>query len=268
MKLGKARFFFIKTVLTFLFMLFITTLTTCYLYSTININKNDYLKLLLEDTYGDNFYVNLVEIINKNFNPLKLIEIKEVKSNNLNVSNSIYITKPAVYIYNSNQNQTYKKEYNIAPTVILSSYFLSNKLNEIGIDSIFEENDITLFSKNNNLNIEDTINLFIDDMQTTYPSLKYIINLAISNERKSVLNIENKKYAQISLYANKDNISLINELNLRLNEKYKGISKVYIDNEYNRFINIEIGSFNNSIKEVINSIEVFSKVFKEVIEWI
>ena len=246
-------------------MCFIMVTTISYLYTTTNISKNDYFKLLLSDTYGDNFYISLVEIINKNFNPLNIIELGEVKSNSFYLSNNIYISNPVVYIYNSNQEQQYNEEYNINPSVVITSFLLNNKLNELGVSSIFEENDINEFSKNNSLNYDDTLNLFINDKLNTYSSLKYIINIGRSNERKSAITINNKKYALISLYANEENITLLNKINTKLNERYKGISKIYIDSEYNRFINIDFGGVNNSMKEVLNSVDLFSNIFKEVI---
>lgn len=265
MKLGKRKSIFIKTILTFLFMLFIVAITISFLYNSINITKNDYFKLLLSDTFGDNFYINLVEMINKNFNPLNVIELKEVNSNTFSLSNNIYVSNPIVYIYNSNQDKMYKEEYNINPSVMVASYLLSNKLNEFKIDSIFEDVNIKEFSSNNNLDINDAIDIIIKDKLNTYPSLKYIINIKISNDKNTIVKIKDKKYALIKLYANKDNITLLNKLNTILNEKYKGISKIYVDNEYNSAINIDIGGSNNSMKEVLNSIEVFSGALKEVI---
>ena len=265
MKLGKRKSIFIKTILAFLFMLFIVAITISFLYNSINITKNDYFKLLLSDTFGDNFYINLVEMINKNFNPLNVIELKEVNSNTFSLSNNIYVSNPIVYIYNSNQDKMYKEEYNINPSVMVASYLLSNKLNEFKIDSIFEDVNIKEFSSNNNLDINDAIDIIIKDKLNTYPSLKYIINIKISNDKNTIVKIKDKKYALIKLYANKDNITLLNKLNTILNEKYKGISKIYVDNEYNSAINMDIGGINNSMKEVLNSIKVFSGALKEVI---
>lgn len=265
MKLGKRKSIFIKTILTFLFMSFIITITISFLYNSIDITKSDYFKLLLSDTFGNNFYINLVEIINRNFNPLNAIELKEVKSNIFSLSNNIYVSNPIVYIYNSNQDVTYKEEYNINPTVMFTSYFLCNKLNDLGIDTIFEENNIKEFSSNNNLTTKETIDIFIKDKLNTYSSLKYIINIGGSNDINNVIKINNKNYALISLYANKDNITLLNKLNTKLNEKYKGISKIYVDSEYNIAINIDVGGIDNSMKEVLNSIELFASFFKEVI---
>ena len=63
MKLGKPKIVLLKVLGIVIFMCFITILTINHLYSTCNLTKNEYFNLLLSDTYGNNFYINLVEII-------------------------------------------------------------------------------------------------------------------------------------------------------------------------------------------------------------
>lgn len=263
MKLGKKYLF--SVLFTTLFMIFITSLTIKHLYNNNNITKEEYLKLLLSDTYGDNFYINLVEMINRNFNPINIIELKEVKNNNFNLHNKIDITSPKVYIYNE-INKEYEEEYNVKPNLFLATYLLSENLNNVGIESIFESNNIEQFSNNNNLSIEQSLNIFINDKKNTYPSIEYIINLGMSDTNyNTTIKIEDKRYALISLYANLENISFMNKLNSKLNEKYNGISKIYIDNSYNGSMKIDFGNKKNTMKEVLNSILVFSNIFMEVI---
>ena len=264
MKLGKK--YILSTILTLTFMIFITSITVKYLYNNSNITKDEYFNLLLSDTYGDNFYVKLVEIINKNLNPLNIIEMEEVNSINFNLQNKININTPIVYIYNTNITDTYIEEYNIKPNTLLASFFLSENLNNIGVETIFENNDIEKFSKNNNLSIEESSNVFINDKLNIYSSIKYVIKLgrAISNNNTTIKK-DNKKYAVINLYANKENISLINNINEKLNKKCNGISKIYIEESYNNSISIDFGSNKNTMKEVLNSIEVFSEIYKEAI---
>jgi len=52
--------------------------------------------------------------------------------------------KPLVYIYNSHPNEEYSKEYleehNIVPTVYTAATMLSEKLNNLGINTIVESN--------------------------------------------------------------------------------------------------------------------------------
>lgn len=265
MKLGKKKIIILNILFIILFMIFISTFTVSYLYKTNNITKDEYFSLLLSDTYGDDFYIKLVEIINKNFNPLKVIEIPSVSANTFNLSNEINITQPIVYIYNE-EKEDYKEEYNVKPNVLFSAYFLCNTLNEIGIQTIFEESNISEFSKNNNLNENESINLFISEKLNNYPSIKYVFNIGrvIDDKKNTTININNKDYALISLYTS-NNMSLITKLNSILNEKYNGISKIYYNNSYNNAVNIDFGGNENSMKEVYNSIEAFSQIFKEVI---
>ena len=264
MKLGKK--YILSTILTLIFMIFITSITVKYLYNTSNITKDEYFKLLLSDTYGDNFYVKLVEVINKYFNPLNIIEMKEVNSINFNLHNNVNIKTPLVYIYNTNIDDTYKEEYNIKPNTLLASYFLSENLNNIGVDAIFENNDIKNFTKNNNLSLEESSNVFINDKLNNYPSIKYVIKVGKSStNNNTTINNDNTKYALISLYASKENITLLNKINQELNKKCKGISKIYFYESYNNSINIDFGNSKSTMKEVLNSIDVFSEVFKEAI---
>lgn len=248
------NYFLFKTLLTFLFMSFIFITTVCYLYNTISINKDEYFKLLLSDTYGHSFYIKIVEIINEYLNPFNIIELKEVEFNSFNLSNE-YVDFPLVYIINSNQESVYKEEYNITPSVLYTSYFLSNKLNEFNINTIFEENKIN--------NIEE-YNFYLNEKKETYKSLKYIFNININNNKKNIINCD-KKYAVINMYVSDKNIDFISKVSTNLNKICRGISKIYVDYEYEDVINIDFGGTNNSMKEVINSIDLFSNVLKEVI---
>jgi len=266
MRLGKKKKFFIKAFLIFLFMFFICSMTISYLYKTSNITTNDYLKLLLSDSYGDDFYKKIVEIINNNFNPLNMIETKEVNNKHFKLSNKVNISNPLVYIYSDNQNDNYKIEYNITPNVYLATYFLSEELNNNGISTIFENNNISEFIINNNISLEEGTKLFLNDKLNNYSSIKYTMNLGRSlSNKNTTIKINNVKYALISLYANKDNISLITKINSKLNEKYKGISKIYVDESYTSSIKVDFGGYENNMLEVLNSIKIFSKVFLEVI---
>lgn len=267
MKLGKQKKFFIKVVLLFLFMFFLCGITITYLYNKTKVNKEDYIKLLLSDSYGDNFLVNLVEIINRSFSPLNMIKLSEVNNMHFNLSNKENILNPEIYIYSSNQNNSYQKEYNVTPNIYLVTYLLSMKLNSLGKSSVFETNNIYDFSINNNISANESENLFINDAKIKYSSLKYILNINRNNDNKNIttIRINGKKYAKIYLYANKNNISLVSSINKLLNEKYEGISKIYFDESSNDFINIDFGGYENSMSEVVNSIEVFSYTFKEAI---
>ena len=253
------RNFFIKLTLLFLFMSFITISTVTILYKSINISNEEYLKLLLSDTYDNNYYNKFIDFISNIFSPINVIETNK---STFNLSNRVDIN-PIIYIYNKNQNLSYKKEFNVTPTVMLSSYYLSEELNNKGIDTIFESNNINKFSINNNIDKSKSLELFMKDKINNY-NLKYIIELGISNIHKNI-RYNNKNYACISLYANRYNISLVTKLNNILNSDIPNISMIYFDDESNKNLKIDIGSTSNSMSEVLRSIKVLSDGLKEII---
>ena len=239
-------------------MFFISFTTISYLYRNDNITSSQYLSLLLNESYGDNLYTNIVEIISNNLNPLKLIDI-EVENKKFDLSNRINITNPIIYIYNKDQNLSYKNEYNMIPTVSLCE-----ELNNINVSCIFENNDIDLFLSNNNISKDEALDLFKRDKIENYKSLEYLIELGRS-ERENSIKYDNNSYGKINLYANGNNISFVTELNNLLNEKVPNISKIYFDLEYNTSLMIDIGGKNNSMSEIIRSIKVLSSCLKEEI---
>ena len=254
MKLGRKKFIIIRVCL-FLFLMIISFATTIsYLYSKIDITNETYIKLLFNDIYGNNFYNTIVEYISNKLNPLELINI-EVESKKVNLPNKI--DNPKIYIYNENQNDSYMSKYNIKPTIYITTYYLTNKLNKLGINTIFENNDIYEFSKNNNMSINDTLNYFINEKESIY-NLKYIINLCIGNDKKV-----NNGYPNIKLYTNDSNIDFVTKLNKKLNENINNISKIYYTNEYS-YIKIDIGSNDNDFNDIKRGIDLLSKSIREV----
>lgn len=258
MKLGKRKFKFIK-VFSLIFLLFFTFITTInYLYKSININSENYLKLLLYDTYGNNFINSFIEFISNKLNPIELLEIENKKLKLPSIINN----KPLIYIYSSNPNLNYKTIYNIKPNINMSLYYLTYKLNNLNIKAIYETEDIESFSLNNSISKEEASNILINEKISNY-DIKYIINLNMSDIDRNII-YSKEKYSGINLYANDKNISFINKLNNSLNNSINNISKVYYDSEYN-YIKIEIGSKNSNFYEIRRSIDVLSNSIKEVL---
>ena len=254
MKLGNSKLLIVKTIFIVFLIIFSVITTISYLYSISIINKDMYFKLLLNDTYGNNFYITLVETISNKFNPIKFLEIN---NNNYKLENRVDI-KPKIYIY-SNSNLNYKSEYNIMPNLLTLSYFFSEELNNLNIPTIYENTDIKLFSKNNNITTEECIKVFIEDKKKNY-NLDYIIELGINNNTFKI-----GKYAPIYLHANEDNFMFISKLNNILNKKVPNISKIYIDTEYNEVLKIDIGGTNNYMGEALRSTKILSSSIYEVL---
>ena len=190
MKLGRKKHFIISVIFFVVLLLFMTSTTISYLYQNNNITNEEYLKLLLSDGYGNTFYTNLVEILNKKFNPLNVIEMKEVMSNNFKLPNIVEINNPSVYIYTENINDSYKEEYNKKPNLYLVSYFLTKSLVEKDINTVFEENNIHDFAKNNKIDINDAENMFINDKLNKYNTVKYIIKIGRKDDLKLLTTVK------------------------------------------------------------------------------
>ena len=84
-----------------------------------------------------------------------------------------------VYIYNTHQGEEYKEsqtqDYNVIPTVMLASYYLREKLNEQGIQTIVETNKISEVLRIHQWNYASSYQaskLLIQDAYTKNPSLQ------------------------------------------------------------------------------------------------
>ena len=95
-------------------------------------------------------FKNPVTMISNNYD----IEEKEEKLKDNYVPDpkpDIKIEEPIVYLYNTHQTEEYalsnNEEYNVKPTVMTLSYILREKLNDKGIKTIVEENNVSEFLK-------------------------------------------------------------------------------------------------------------------------
>ena len=202
------------------------------------------------------------------------------------------INKPIVYLYNTHQQETYKKlnnsSYNVSDTVMTLSYILREKLNKKGINTIVEENNISEFLKTNNWNYASSYKvsrILLNNIIEKEPSLKYFIDLhrdSVSREI-STINIDNKNYAKVLFIIGlenpnyKDNLAITEKLNNMINNRYSGLSRgIYkkegkgVNGVYNQDFNkntilIEVGAEKNTIDEVNNTAEVLANILYEYI---
>jgi len=201
--------------------------------------------------------------------------------------NKVDINNPLVYIYNSHQLENYNNDnlsiYGITPNVLMASYLLKEKLNEKGVSTIVEDTNLTEFLELNNWNHANSYKasrIFILDKQNTYDTLKYYIDIHRDSVSKNVstIKINNKSYARILFVVGLEhknyekNLKLANELNDLFNKYYQGLSRgVYkkegenVNGIYNQDISpnamlIELGGVDNSIEEVLNTVNAISEV--------
>jgi stage II sporulation protein P len=200
------------------------------------------------------------------------------------------VTNPRVYIYNTHQteNYSYKKyeEYNITPNVMMSSYILREKLNKKGIATTVETSNVSDLLNANGWNYASSYKAsryFIEDTLKKYSSLELIIDLHRDSIKKSASTIEinSKKYAKVLFVIGKEyktyekNLNVANTLNTKINEKYKGLSRgvmlksgenvngIYNQDLSPNIILMECGGSENSIDEVMNTLEIIADVIEE-----
>lgn len=314
----KKKLKYLKSIV-FVLTVIISFISTYQFLSTVKLysSNEEFIMALLNDSNHHLKYDN--NFLNKASNFLSNIDIKEpvsilknafyyendektelVYNDNYNPEdlNSSYITDPnpqeikdpIVYIYNSHQLENYSatnyEEYNITPNVMMASYLLREKLNNLGIKSIAEESNITEFIRINNWNYNYSYlasRYYIEDAMKKNPSLNFFIDIhrdALS-KNASTININSKNYAKILFVVGLEhknyqkNLDLANSINKKFNEKYPNLSRgvltkkgADVDGIYNQDLNpnmilLEIGGQENTIDEVLNTIEATSLVLKE-----
>ena len=251
---------------------------------------NGILKLILKvdltkpSTLFNNNIVGYSIVDSDNYSNLD--KLKEV-SFYMNDPSKKEIKEPLVYIYNSHQLENYNNDnleiYGITPNVLMVSYLLKEKLNDLGIPTIVEDTNLTEFLNLNNWNHADSYKasrIFILDKQNAYPSIKYFIDIHRDSVGKSLstAKINNKNYARILFVVGLEhrnyeaNLKLANNLNNLFITKYPGLSRgVYqkegpnVNGIYNQDISpnsmlIEVGGVDNNIEEVMNTINAISDV--------
>lgn len=217
------------------------------------------------------------------------------EENNSYISNpTVSVSKqPLIYIYNSHQLEGYDstdyKDYNITPNVMMASYLLCEKLKELGIEAVVEEGNITEFLRINNWDYShsyEASRYYLKEAMNKYPSIKLFVDLHRDsiNKQESTINIEGNNYAKLLFVVGLEhenysqNLALANSLNKTLNDKYPGISRGVLTKKgegvngiYNQDLNpnvmlIEVGGYQNTIDEVLNSVIVVANILKEKIE--
>ena len=314
-----------KTKFKFIIFIVIIYLAFSYTfyYSFKNISKNsneEFINFLLNNgnaTFKNNY--KLPKIVNKTVGYLLKIDItkpvtlfneniigytEEEKVDNSELERlkqvSYYMTdpnkkdikEPIIYIYNSHQLENYNNAnleiYGITPNVLMASYLLKEKLNDLGLPSIVEDTNITEFLSLNNWNYASSYKasrIFMLDKQNTYPSIKYFIDIHRDSVERNVttVKINNKSYARILFVVGLEhknyekNLDLANKLNNIFLKNYPGLSRgVYkkegpnVNGIYNQDISpnvmlIEVGGVDNNIEEVMNTVNAISDVLKKYI---
>lgn len=242
-------------------------------------NKTNYFKYKLIDLYN---------------NPIKYTKFNNTKISNKEVlkeepSSSIK-NEPIIYIYNTHQTEEYSvndPNYVIKPTITTVNYIMEEVL-EKNYNTLVEERSIKEILNTNNWKYSYSYKasrIYLEDVKTKYPSLKYYIDVhrdSISKE-KTTITINNKSYAKLLFIVGLDNqnyqenLQFTEKIHNKINELYPSLSKgiykksgVGVNGIYNQdfspyVILVEVGGYENTLTEVMNSSIAFSECFLEVI---
>lgn len=255
-----------------------------YYFILKNTNFLDIIKEKIENKYN-NSEINIeklkTEIVYKSLN--KIVDLTDI-----NISKNISLSSNnLVYIYNTHDTEKYTlpftSDYSIIPNVTLVSKMLKEYLKSYNIDSYIEISKTKDYLKKHKLKYSDS-----------YEASRYYLEKNLNKNYKLIIDIhrdslrhkytlyekDNKKYARILFIIGssnknyKKNKEVAENLNNRLNSKYKGISRgvtIREDTAYNQDLNeriilVKIGGIDNTLEELNNTIEVFSKVINDYIK--
>lgn len=243
-------------------------------------NSTKIIKNLLLDIYQNptKYLLNIKTTIKeKETIPVSKIEIKK---------------EPLIYIYNTHQTEEYASsnilEFTIKPTVTIANYILEDIFNSNSYQTLVEERSVKDILNKNNWKYSNSYKasrILLEDTKNSHQTLKYYIDLhrdSLKKERTTIT-INDKDYAKLLFIVGldnptyNDNLTFTTEINNCLNLKYPNLSKgIYkksgagVNGIYNQdfspyVILLEIGGYENTITEVLNSSTAFSECFMEVI---
>lgn len=263
--------------------------------SKLKISNKEFTDLIINNTYtyDSNIFKEVINYVVEKNNPIKLMNNEYTKYLNNKIEPVITEeTLPLIYLYNSHQTEEYKAstyaEFSVNPTVIMNNYILEDIFNKNGLKTIVEEKSIKEILNNNNWNYNYSYKAsrtLLEESIIKYPSLKYFIDIHRDSlpHDKTTVSIQNKDYAKVIFLIGlenpnyEENLSFTEQINNKMNELYPGLSKgIYkkggpgVNGVYNQdfskyTILIEIGGYENTTNEVLNTTIAFSKCFMEVI---
>lgn len=284
----KIFFFFLLFVFSLLFSFYILNK------SSIEIDDKRLVQLLLNDNDKNRIKRKLKSFFSV---PVAFLDndyfeyIVPASKNTENTNKSID-KEPLIYIYNSHQGEEYASstfaEYTVGPTVMFADYIFQDVLKKNNYISIVEEASVKEILNINSWKYAYSYmasRLLMEDAKGKNPSLKYFVDIHRDSLEKgrTTVEIDGKMFAKTIFLIGlendnyEENLSFTEKINNLLNEKYPGLSKgiykkggpgvngVYNQDFSKRTILIEIGGYENTPSEVLNSVLAFSECFMEVI---
>ena len=274
----------------FLILIIFLSIYTTYKYlekKKVEITDKELINIVVNNSFKEE---NIVKrMMNQNYeNPILLLNesYKEVTENKTN-------EKPVIYLYNSHPTEEYKStnigEYYVNPTVIMNNYILEGIFNKRGYKTYVEEESVKNILNDNNWNYASSYKasrLLIEKKKINNPSIEYYIDIHRDSldKDKTTVRIDGKDYARIIFLLGLENPNyeqnneFIEKINNKINNYYPGLSKgiykkegpgvngVYNQDFSSKLILLEIGGYENTTSEVLNTAIAFSKCYLEVLD--
>ena len=207
--------------------------------------------------------------------------------------NNYVVKKPLIYLYNSHQLEEYSNSnvnmYNTTPNVLMASYILKEKLNDLNIPTIVEQTDISELLRINSWKYNYSYKasrMLVEDTLEKNDSLKYIIDLHRDSIPKdsTTLKANNKSFAKLLFVVGIEhdnyeaNVGVAQKLSDIINSKQANLSKgilkkggkgnngIYNQDLSSNAMLIELGGPENTIDEVTNTITVLADSLYELIK--
>ena len=228
-----------------------------------------------------NYKENTLNYLNKNLRQRKIIPVIKEESKD-----------PLIYIYNTHQTEEYETstilDYSIKPTVTISNYILEEIFNKNKLYTYVEESNIKEILNKNSWSYSysyKATRILLEQRKLEYPTLKYFIDIhrdSITKDKTTIV-INNKSYAKILFLIGlenpnyQENLLFTEKLNNKINQKYPNLTKgIYkkggpgVNGVYNQdfskyLILVEMGGYQNTPIEVLNSSLALAECFMEVI---
>ena len=264
-------------------------------YKTIEKNKIiENNKIIVDIVLKNSFQEeNIIKkISNTRINWDKSIRLLKKDYESVTEEEIIRYQEPIIYLYNSHPTEEYHPstigEYSLNPGVTMNNYILEDILEKNGYKTYVEEASVKDILNNNGWNYAysyQASRLLLEQRKKEYPSLEYFIDIhrdSLDHERTTV-QIEDRSYAKLLFIVGLENenyeanLEFTEKINQRLEEQYPNLSKgIYkkegagVNGVYNqdfspKTILIEIGGYENTTVEVLNSTIAFAKCYLEVL---
>lgn len=256
----------------------------------IVLKNKEIVNFVLNNSFENKNIIQKIEKISISKN--KMFSLLQEDYQDISTSVEKDYREPLIYLYNSHPTEEYQSstfgEYSLNPTVIISNYILEDIFNKNGYLTLVEERLVSDVLEENNWNYASSYKasrMFLEDSITKYPSLKYFIDIHRDSLTRDLttITIDNRDYAQVLFIIGLENVNyeenlvFTEKIDDKLNEYYPGLSKgIYqkegpgVNGVYNQdfspnTILIEIGGYENTTTEVLNTAIAFSKCMMEVI---